>query len=166
MNLISCALLVILCIIVNFDSIYQRKRKLEFPYLELLGMSLDEAKAKRLVTCCNTIDEPVKTSNVITKDNVIIGIKFFYKEYYDYNKYYSLLENYAKRKRIRIVEITEDNYFIYKVANFSPPIEECGLFKKNEADRKKIENVCNELLQRDLQQVVFFEQVKNYKKRK
>ena len=166
MNLISCALLVILCIIVNFDSIYQRKRKLEFPYLELLGMSLDEAKAKRLVTCCNTIDEPVKTSNVITKDNVIIGIKFFYKEYYDYNKYYSLLENYAKRKRIRIVEITEDNYFIYKVANFSPPIEECGLYKKNEADRKKIENVCNELLQRDLQQVVFFEQVKNYKKRK
>ena len=138
------------------------KLKPKFPYLELMGLTVEEAEEK--YDCKDVLSKCIKRSNVI------VGFKFYYKEHYDYRKYYQMLEEFAKANNIAIIEeptcMGEFKYFKYEVVDFNPSNENCGLIKldKNK-NREYIERECDKLLANDMKEIVFLGGVKEYKQK-
>ena len=163
---------IIICLGVIFGAIFYEpvykkiintfKPKVEFPYLEFIGLSETEAKKKYN---CADVKFSMGLFKQINNKGIIVGWNFYVNNYFDYEKYYSSLEAYARASKVKIVEQTDGRSFEYLVTDFDPPIEECGLYKKNEADRKNLEIRCDKLLERELKRILDEEKFNNFKKR-
>lgn len=159
-------LVVILCIWYGYEEFTDSttnkgkfKPKPKFPYLELMGLTEEEAE--------KNYDCEDVSSKCIKRSNVIVGFKFFYNKHYYYKKYYQMLEEFAKAKNLRIIEEPTCSYeFKYEVVDFNPSNENCGLIKTDgNKNREYIERECDRLLANDMRDIVFLGGVKEYKQK-
>lgn len=153
-------------VVLIYKTFCKPKPKPQFPYLELMGLTLKEAKKMY------DFGEKFPFDKLSFEKGVINGFSFPYSHYYDYNKYYGILDEFAKRYKIKIVEDPNDCYypvrqyeFSYKVVDFNPPTKECGLHKANIHVSKTIERACDVLLRQVLEKMAYNNKVEEYKKR-
>ena len=160
--------------------ICRRKKKLEkqkpsntkFPYLELMGLTIEEAR-KKYRPSHNVI------MNLIWQNDIICGFKFHYSDFYQYRKYYEMLDSFAKNNQIKILDDVEGEYFSYKIVDFEPQEDECGVYREDNkyeldtwgqiANSKKerdwIESKCDEIITNALNRVCFEKKVERFKER-
>ena len=147
------------CVRVIIDR--NKKPKPKFPYLELMGLTKDEAEKRY-----DCQDVPFSMLIVDKDTNVIRGFEFSHEEFYQYNKYYEMLDSFAKQNNIKIEEQAGSSYFKYKIVDFQPPINECGLVKEDNYFRRDIQERCDRLLAKRLNEITERNKVKNFNERR
>ena len=138
-----------------------KKPKPEFPYFELMGLTRDDAKK---MYDCDDVPFGYFSYDKVTK--VICEFRFPYEEFYEYEKYYEMLDSFAKENKIKIEEQANSYDFIYKIVDFQPPINECGLVKEDNVYRNDIQRKCDNLLAKKLNEISERNKVKNFNERK
>lgn len=167
--------------------ICRRKKKLEkqkpsntsnteFPHFELMGLTIEEARKKYRPSHSVIM-------NLLWQNNIICGFKFHYSDFYHYKKYYEMLDSFAKNNQVKILDDVEGEYFIYKIVDFEPLEDECGVYREDNkyeldtwnydvrqiANSKKerdwIESKCNEIITNALNRVCFEKKVERFKER-
>lgn len=138
-----------------------KKPKPKFPYFELMGLTRDDAKKRY---DCDDVPFGYFSYDEVTK--AICEFRFPYEDFYEYEKYYEMLDNFAKENKIKIEEQANSSYFDYKIVDFQPPINECGLVKEDNVYRNDIQGRCDKLLAKKLNEISERNKLKNFNERR
>jgi len=149
----------------------QKSSNVEFPYFELMGLTIEEARKKYHPS--NDV-----IMNLLCQNGIIYGFRFHYSNFYHYKKYYEMLDSFAKDKQVKILDDVNGAYFKYKIVDFEPPKDECGVYREDKyeldtygqianskEERDWIETKCDEIITNALNRVCFEKKVERFKER-